>query len=98
MHRWDNDGFVSISFESDRPFHVKKFEHFLQNNLPQDVFRGKGILWFKESDLRNIFQLSGPRFSIDGEEWCTPPRNQLVFIGRHLNGDEIQQQLTACLA
>lgn len=94
----DNDGFVSIAFESDRPFHVDKFEHFLQHNLPQDVFRGKGILWFQESDLRNIFQLSGPRFSIDGEEWCTPPRNQLVFIGRHLNGDDIQQQLTACLA
>ena len=94
----DNDGFVSIAFESDRPFHVKKFEHFLQNNLPQTVFRAKGILWFEESDLRNIFQLSGPRFSIDGEEWRTPPRNQLVFIGRHLNGDDIQQQLTACLA
>ncbi|WP_031293737.1 CobW family GTP-binding protein [Leptolyngbya sp. Heron Island J] len=94
----DNDGFVSIAFESDRPFHVKKFEHFLQNTLSQDVFRAKGILWFEESDLRNIFQLSGPRFSIDGEEWRTPPRNQLVFIGRHLNGDDIRQQLTACLA
>ncbi|MEO1509251.1 MAG: GTP-binding protein [Cyanobacteria bacterium J06633_23] len=94
----ENDGFISIAFESERPFHVKKFEHFLQNNLPQTVFRAKGILWFEESELRNIFQLSGPRFSIDGEEWRTPPRNQLVFIGRHLNGDDIQQQLTACLA
>ncbi|NEQ53658.1 MAG: GTP-binding protein [Leptolyngbya sp. SIO3F4] len=93
----DNDGFVSISFESDRPFYVKKFEHFLQNNLPQNVFRAKGILWFEESDLRNIFQLSGPRFSMDGEEWRTPPRNQIVFIGRHLNGDDIRQELTACL-
>ena len=94
----DNDGFVSISFESDRPFNVKKFEQFLQNDLSKNVFRAKGILWFQESDLRNIFQLSGPRFSIDGEEWCSPPRNQLVFIGRHLNGDHIQQQLTDCLA
>ena len=94
----ENDGFISIAFESERPFHVKKFEHFLQNNLPQTVFRAKGILWFEESELRNIFQLSGPRFSIDGEEWRTPPRNQLIFIGRHLNGDDIQQQLTACLA
>ncbi|MEO0430778.1 MAG: GTP-binding protein [Cyanobacteria bacterium J06656_5] len=94
----DNDGFVSISFESDRPFNVKKFEQFLQNDLSKNVFRAKGILWFEESDLRNIFQLSGPRFSIDGEEWCSPPRNQLVFIGRHLNGDHIQQQLTDCLA
>ena len=76
----------------------EKFEQFLQNDLSKNVFRAKGILWFEESDLRNIFQLSGPRFSIDGEEWCSPPRNQLVFIGRHLNGDHIQQQLTDCLA
>ncbi|MEM1255478.1 MAG: GTP-binding protein [Cyanobacteria bacterium P01_H01_bin.21] len=94
----ENDGFVSIAFESDRPFQVKKFEHFLQNKLSKNVFRAKGILWFEESELRNIFQLSGPRFSIDGEAWHTPPRNQLVFIGRHLNSDDIQQQLTACLA
>nr|WP_326522188.1 GTP-binding protein [Leptothoe sp. PORK10 BA2] len=94
----ENDGFVSIAFESDRPFHVKKFEHFLQNKLPKNVFRAKGILWFEESELRNIFQLSGPRFSIDGEEWHTPPRNQLIFIGRQLNGDDIKQELAACLA
>ena len=49
------------------------------------------------SELRNIFQLSGSRFSIDEEEWSTPPRNQLVFIGPYLNSDDIQQQLTACL-
>ena len=94
----DNDGFVSIAFESDRPFQVEKFEHFLQEQMPQNVFRAKGILWFQESELRNIFQLSGPRFDLKGEEWHTPPRNQLVFIGRHLNADELRQQLTDCLA
>ncbi|MEM6432828.1 MAG: GTP-binding protein, partial [Cyanobacteria bacterium P01_D01_bin.115] len=55
----ENDGFVSIAFESDRPFQLQKFEHFLKEDLPQDVFRAKGILWFQESELRNIFQLSG---------------------------------------
>ncbi|MEB3214030.1 MAG: GTP-binding protein [Leptolyngbyaceae bacterium] len=93
----DNDGFVSVAFESDRPFQVEKFEHFLQEQLPQNVFRAKGILWFQESELRNIFQLSGPRFDLKGEEWRTPPRNQLVFIGRHLDADEIRHQLTDCL-
>jgi G3E family GTPase len=94
----DNDGFVSIAFESDRPFDVKKFETFLQEHLPQGVFRGKGILWFKESDLRNVFQLSGPRFDLQGEAWRTPPKNQLVLIGRNLNADELRQQLANCLA
>jgi G3E family GTPase len=94
----DNDGFVSISFESDRPFQIEKFEYFLHNRLPQNVFRAKGILWFQESDLRNIFQLSGPRFDLQGEEWRTPPRNQIVFIGRHLDAHEIRQNLVDCLA
>ncbi|MDJ1185500.1 CobW family GTP-binding protein [Roseofilum casamattae] len=93
----DNDGFVSVAFESDRPFYIEKFQHFLEERLPQNVFRAKGILWFEESDLRNIFQLSGPRFDLKGEQWRTAPRNQLVFIGRHLNGDEIRQELTDCL-
>ena len=94
----DNDGFVSVAFESDRPFHLKKFEHFLHEKLPQNVFRAKGILWFQESEFRNIFQLSGPRFDLKGEDWHTPPRNQLVFIGRHLDAEVLQHQLTDCLA
>ncbi|WP_317134688.1 GTP-binding protein [Leptolyngbya sp. 7M] len=77
---------------------MKKFETFLQEQLPQEVFRGKGILWFKESDLRNIFQLSGPRFDLKGEAWRTSPKNQLVFIGRNLNADHLRQRLTDCLA
>lgn len=93
----DNDGFVSIAFESDRPFDVKKFETFLQNDLPQEVFRAKGILWFRESDLRNVFQLSGPRFDLQAEEWRTLPKNQLVLIGRNLNADTLRQNLTDCL-
>ena len=94
----DNDGFVSIAFESDRPFDVKKFEAFLQNQLPQEVFRAKGILWFAESELRNVFQLSGPRFDIQGEQWRTSPKNQMVFIGRNLDAHALRQNLMHCLA
>lgn len=94
----DNDGFVSVAFESDRPFDVKKFETFLHNQLPQEVFRAKGILWFAESDLRNIFQLSGSRFDLQGEEWRTLPKTQMVLIGRNLNADALRQQLVACVA
>lgn len=94
----DNDGFASISFESDRPFDVHKFESFLHEQLPQDVFRAKGILWFTDSELRHIFQLSGPRFDIQAEEWRTSPSNQLVFIGRNLDAENLRQNLQHCLA
>lgn len=92
------DGFVSVPFKSDRPFQVEKFEHFLTTQMPLDVFRAKGILWFDGEDQRHIFQLSGKRCSINPEPWTAPPQNQLVFIGRQLNPLQLHQQLTNCLA
>lgn len=92
------DGFVSLSFKSDRPFDVYKFQKFLNEGLPREVFRAKGIVWFAGSQLRHIFQLCGQRNDIKSESWSTPPVNQLVFIGRHLNTDKLRQQLNDCLA
>ncbi|KAB8335664.1 GTP-binding protein [Scytonema tolypothrichoides VB-61278] len=96
-HHLENDGFISVSFQSERPFDVHKFEYFLNEEMPQDVFRAKGILWFSDSNLRHIFQLSGPRYNLKGDEWLTPPKNQLVFIGRHLKENEIHSLLDKCL-
>ena len=92
------DGFVSVPFKSDRPFNLTKFEHFLMAQMPVDVFRAKGILWFEGEEQRHIFQLSGKRCSITPEPWTTTPQNQLVFIGRQLNPLQLHQQLTNCLA
>ncbi|NEP40837.1 MAG: GTP-binding protein [Okeania sp. SIO2H7] len=94
----ENDGFTSVSFRSDRPFDIDKFEFFLGEQMPTEVFRAKGILWFnKGGEERCIFQLSGPRYSIDADEWPDKPSNQLVFIGRNLDTDKIRQQLNDCL-
>jgi G3E family GTPase len=93
------DGFVSVPFKSDRPFHLAKSSStFLMAQMPVDVFRAKGILWFEGEEQRHIFQLSGKRCSINPEPWTTPPQNQLVFIGRQLNPLQLHQQLTNCLA
>ena len=92
------DGVVSVPFKSDRPFNLTKFEHFLMTQMPVDVFRAKGILWFVGEEQRHIFQLSGKRCSISPEPWTTPPQNQLVFIGRQLNPLQLHQHLTNCLA
>ena len=97
-HHLENDGFVSLSFQSDRPFDVHKFEYFLTEQIPNTVFRAKGILWFSDSPLRHIFQLSGPRFELNAEPWLGSPKNQLVLIGRHLDLDEIKTILDNCLA
>ena len=93
----DNDGFVSISFQSNKPFNVHKFEHFLTEEIPKNVFRAKGILWFSDSELRHIFQLSGPRYTLHADEWPNQPKNQVVFIGRKLEASEIHTKLNECL-
>ncbi len=97
-HHLENDGFVSLSFSSDRAFSIRKFQSFLDNNLPENVFRAKGILWFEESPNRHIFHLSGKRFSIEDDEWKGAPSNQLVLIGQNLDLDTLRKQLEDCLS
>ena len=92
-----NDGFNFVSFQSDRPFKIEKFEHFLTQQLPNNIFRAKGILWFEESPARHIFQLSGPRYDLQADDWTSQPKNELVFIGRNLEESLIKQQLDECL-
>jgi len=97
-HHLENDGFTSVSFQSDRPLDIRKFQNFLDHQLTPNVFRAKGILWFQESPKRHVFHLSGKRFSLDDEEWKGQPSNQLVLIGQNLDHPKILAQLQACVA
>jgi G3E family GTPase len=93
----ENDGFISVSFESDKPLSIRKFQYFLDNQLPTNVFRAKGILWFDESPKRHIFHLSGKRFTIEDDEWKGQPKNQLVLIGQNLDCDLLYEQIENCI-
>ena len=44
------EGFTSVSYETLEPFSLRKFQYFLDNQISQNVFRAKGILWFMESE------------------------------------------------
>ena len=92
------EGFTSLSFESNSPFSLRKFQNFLDNQLPDGVFRAKGILWFNESERRHVFHLAGKRFSIDDSDWNDNKKNQLVLIGRQLDHSSLRQQLQACIS
>jgi G3E family GTPase len=92
------EGFTSLSFRSDSPLSLRKFQNFLDNQMPEGVFRAKGILWFNESERRHVFHLAGKRFSIDDTDWTGTRSNQLVLIGRNLDHDRLRQQLQACVA
>ena len=56
---------------------VDRFQSFLERELPDGVFRGKGILWMTESDARLVFHLVGKRFRVgevvlEGLRLCEP--------------------------
>ena len=94
----DIEGYTSLSFSSDGPFSLRKFQNFLDNQLPESVFRAKGILWFNESEKRHVFHLAGKRFSIDDSDWDGERKNQLVLIGQEMDHSTLRGQLQACVA
>jgi G3E family GTPase len=91
------EGFTSLSFQSDRPFEIRKFQYFLDNQISSNVFRAKGILWFDESQKRHVFHLSGKRFTLDDTEWKGPKKTQLVLIGQNMDHDKLRSQIHNCL-
>ncbi|MEB3883430.1 GTP-binding protein [Lyngbya sp. CCY1209] len=93
----ENDGFVSVTFESDRPLSVEKFQTFLSDRLPPTVFRAKGFIWYGGNTSCHLLQLSGNRYQLTPNCDIVSPRNQLVFIGRHLDGAALQNALEDCL-
>ncbi|BAQ61709.1 putative metal chaperone [Geminocystis sp. NIES-3708] len=95
----ENDGFISVSFVSDKPFNIRKLQSFLDNELSANVFRAKGILWFQESPDKHIFHLSGKRFTIEDDIWKKGQKkeNKLVFIGQNIDEKTIKEKLEKCL-
>jgi len=96
-HHLENDGFSSLSLEFDSPFSIRKFQYFLDNQLPENVFRAKGILWFEESPQRHIFHLSGKRFTLEDEDWKGEKENKIVLIGQNIDQDLLRQQIENCV-
>ena len=92
----EDDGFVSLSFENDRPFSAQRFQEFLEAR-PPGLFRGKGFLWLAETGKRYVFHLVGGRFTLE-EDRRPAGANRLVLIGRRLDVDDLRARLARCLA
>jgi G3E family GTPase len=90
------DGFEALSFQSAQPFAVQRFQDFLEG-LPDNVYRGKGLLWIAESDKCYVFHLVAGRFSLDVDAGRARAGNKLVLIGRNLDRAELRSRLEACL-
>ena len=77
-------------------FAVEKFQLFLDNQVTDNIFRAKGIIWFEESNTSHIFHLSGKRFTIDDAKWKDRPQTQLLIIGQDLDREKLIKQLENC--
>jgi G3E family GTPase len=99
-HTPELEGFSSVSLAVEAPFDLRRFQHFLDNDLPDSVFRAKGVLWFRESNRRHLFHLCGKRFTIDDSEWPegSERHTKVVAIGKDLDQAALKAQLEACVA
>ncbi len=90
----------TVSFITHAPFAVKKLEAFW-NGMGENVFRGKGVLYLADYDLRCVFHQVGARVTVEAHgQWPPgePKESRLVFIGRHLDAAAMREQLRSCLA
>jgi G3E family GTPase len=94
----------SVGIVAERPVDQRKLNNWMSTLLREkgvDIFRMKGILNLKGLEQRFIFQ--GVHMLFDGKQdrqWRDDEsrRSQLIFIGRNLDRDKLEQGFRACLA
>ncbi len=101
QHEHD-DEVGSISIERDGDCDPQRLDDWLSKLLSErgvDIFRMKGFISIAGDSRRFVFQ--GVHMLFDGQperEWGDAPRrNQLVFIGRNLDGQSMREEFEACL-
>ena len=101
QHEHD-DEVGSIAIEMDGDIDPDRLNLWLGELLRErgvDIFRMKGFISLAGESRRFVFQ--GVHMLFDGQpdrEWGDAPRrNQLVFIGRNLDGQSMRQGFEACL-
>ena len=100
-HRHHSD-IASMAFRFDRPFIIEKFEQFVQDlSSKEKVYRSKGIISIAGNPRRAVFHGVNNRFTIFWDrlwEKAETRESQLVFIGKGLHREKIEQFLTSCLS
>jgi len=93
----------SVSFTFDRPFDTQRLMQSLNALLAahgDDIYRVKGILQAQGDERRHVLQ--GVHRILELKPsipwWDEVPTSKLVFIGRHMQRDELLARLQDCLA
>ncbi|WP_374251727.1 GTP-binding protein [Xanthobacter sp.] len=94
----------SVSFSTDKPLDPDKFFPWVQNIVQVEgpnILRSKGILSFKDDPDRFVFQ--GVHMILDGDHqrpWKDDEKrlSRIVFIGRQLKRDLLEEGFLTCVA
>lgn len=94
--------FSTYSWQSDQALSLKAVQRAVEN-LPNDIFRAKGILYLADDpEHMGVIQVVGKRVTFTwGRSWETAqPRSQFVVIGTHGSVDAaaLDAELERCLA
>ncbi len=94
----EKEGIISFLFHSEKPLDIAKFQRFAQN-LPDNILRSKGIVYFKGLENKAVYQHVGRRIDVKTEQpWGKEKKQtQIVFIGQDCDAKAIQQQLQTCI-
>jgi len=89
------------SYETAEPFSIEALRRMVQRELPESVYRCKGIVYAADSpDTRLALQIVGRRTQIvEIEEWGERPRrSEIVAIGRGFDEEQMNDLFDACWA
>jgi G3E family GTPase len=104
-HHHDHDDKVSsVAFQEEKPLDLDKVDQwmsYLIQEKGEDLLRYKGILYVKGIQERIVFQGLHMLFSGRPDRQWKENENrisELVFIGKDLNKEELEQQFKNCIA
>ncbi len=103
-HTHEHDNAVSsVGIDTEGELDLQKMDewiNWLLQNKGTDIFRMKGILNIKGNDERFVFQGVHMLFDAQSDRKWRPGekrKNQVVFIGKNLNREEIMKGFQSCL-
>jgi G3E family GTPase len=99
-HQHLHESYNTVSFSTDKPLDPERFQQFVNQEVPIEVYRGKGIvnLGNKGHRRKYVFQLVGKRAELTWTDWNEEePKTELVFIGRDFDEVPLMDSLQACI-
>jgi G3E family GTPase len=90
------DGFSAHAVSFPEAICASRFQQWLNQGFPQEVFRAKGLFRLDSSGAWYLFQLCGGRASFEPFSG-DPGEGRMVFIGQHINSAALEANLRDCL-